>query len=369
MTVQTFPTLAASNASLPEVERFLAPISEERPAGEWLRFDPLYDEVRRMREEDDASLPQGVWQRELKRADWEGVARLCETALETRTKDLQIGAWMTEAWIRVYGFRGFERGIQVLDALCRTFWEELYPAFEDGSVEARVAPIAWASERLVLPLKSIPLTAPAGEQAVAFAWRDWEAALYLANQTKTPGAQAAPVPERAVTQAKFLVSVSLTPAARFVALEADLKAANAALDALDQTLTERLGPLEAPSLMSLRTALTAMQNYVGRVRAERGERGELPAPMPLDEPLGQEVAMTTEPMSSGGAIASRAEAYQRLREASEYLMRTEPHSPVPYLVRRAISWGNLSLAELLEELLQKNADLPTINALLGIRKT
>jgi type VI secretion system protein ImpA len=41
---------------------------------------------------------------------------------------------------------------------------------------------------------------------------------------------------------------------------------------------------------------------------------------------------------------------------------------VPYLVRRAISWGNLSLAELLEELLQKNADLPTIYALLGIKR-
>lgn len=85
--------------------------------------------------------------------------------------------------------------------------------------------------------------------------------------------------------------------------------------------------------------------------------------------------MTTEPMAltevvaSIGPIASRADAYQRLREASDYLMRTEPHSPVPYLVRRAISWGNLSLAELLEELLQKNADLNTINALLGIRKT
>jgi type VI secretion system protein ImpA len=69
-----------------------------------------------------------------------------------------------------------------------------------------------------------------------------------------------------------------------------------------------------------------------------------------------------------GVIASRAEAYQALREASDFLMRTEPHSPVPYLVRRAISWGNLSLAELLEELLQKNSDVSAIYALLGMKK-
>ena len=70
-----------------------------------------------------------------------------------------------------------------------------------------------------------------------------------------------------------------------------------------------------------------------------------------------------------GPIATRAEAYARLREASDYLLRTEPHSPVPYLIRRAISWGNMSLADVLEQLLQKNADLATIYALLGIKQS
>ena len=73
--------------------------------------------------------------------------------------------------------------------------------------------------------------------------------------------------------------------------------------------------------------------------------------------------------SSSGVIASRAEAYLKLREAADFLMRTEPHSPVPYLIRRAISWGNLSLGELLEELLHKNADLATVYTLLGIKKS
>ncbi|HYN21582.1 MAG TPA: type VI secretion system protein TssA, partial [Thermoanaerobaculia bacterium] len=74
----------------------------------------------------------------------------------------------------------------------------------------------------------------------------------------------------------------------------------------------------------------------------------------------------TEAPRSGG-VSSRSEAYQRLAEAADYLLRTEPHSPVPYLIRRAVSWGNLSLAELLQELLQKNADLPTLYTLLGIK--
>ena len=59
--------------ALHPIERFLSPISEASPSGESLRFDAIYDDIKKLREEDDASLPQGVWQRELKRADWPGV--------------------------------------------------------------------------------------------------------------------------------------------------------------------------------------------------------------------------------------------------------------------------------------------------------
>jgi type VI secretion system protein ImpA len=68
-----------------------------------------------------------------------------------------------------------------------------------------------------------------------------------------------------------------------------------------------------------------------------------------------------------GAITSRADAYYRLAEASEYLMRTEPHSPVPYLVKRAVQWGNMSLAELLYEFVGNPDDLVAIQRLLGMR--
>jgi type VI secretion system protein ImpA len=354
--------------SVPDLSRFLTPISEEQPAGEWLRFDAVYDDIKILREQDDPTLPQGVWKRELKRADWPGVARLAEATLESRSKDLQIAAWMTEAWIHLHGFRGFERGFCVIAALCRNFWDSLYPLIDDGEVAPRLAPIAWVSDKLVLPLKSVPLTAAAGEQTMSYGWRDWESALYFAKSAKP----AATIPDSVVTQSKFMVAVSLTPAAHFVTLETELSAAVAAVDALEQALREKLGDAATPSLTTLRTPLVAMQQFVTRVRAERGEPAES-TPVAVDAAPGEEPVMSTSatpelpPMT--GAISNRAEAYHRLREASDYLMRAEPHSPVPYLVRRAISWGNLSLAELLEELLQKNTDLATINALLGIRKS
>ena len=70
----------------------------------------------------------------------------------------------------------------------------------------------------------------------------------------------------------------------------------------------------------------------------------------------------------GSPIRSRAEAYRRLAEAADYLLRTEPHSPAPYLVRRAVAWGGMSLGELLEELVQGDSDLKAIYTLLGMRE-
>ena len=71
--------------------------------------------------------------------------------------------------------------------------------------------------------------------------------------------------------------------------------------------------------------------------------------------------------STSGPIQSRADAYYRLAEAAEYLIRTEPHSPVPYLVKRAVQWGNMPLAQLLTEFIGNPEDLVTIQRLLGMR--
>jgi type VI secretion system protein ImpA len=360
-----------------DLERLLAPISEEAPAGVWLRFEPVYDEIKRLRVEEDAGLPQGVWQREIKRAEWPAMAELCAEVLAASSKDLQVAAWLTEAWLHVHGFPGLERGARLLAGLCRAFWPDLYPSLahgDDVDIEARLAPIAWASDRLQLALKQVPVTAPASEDATPYGWQDWEAGLYLANLTQLDSAGAAKERERGmVPQARFQVSVSLTPAPWFARVVTETAGALAGLADLEAALAELCGPA-APSLAGLRSPLAAIQAFASRVLQERGEVVPLSAATAAahageESPVPEEAADAASSAISSAMISSRSEAYRRLTEAADFLLRTEPHSPVPYLVRRAVSWGNLSLAELLQELLQKNADLPTIYTLLGIQRS
>lgn len=51
------------------------------------------------------------------------------------------------------------------------------------------------------------------------------------------------------------------------------------------------------------------------------------------------------------APQSRDEAYRLLAIVADYLMRYEPHSPVPYMLKRALDWGGKPLPELLAELM------------------
>ena len=47
-------------------------------------------------------------------------------------------------------------------------------------------------------------------------------------------------------------------------------------------------------------------------------------------------------------------------EAAEYLLRTEPHSPTPYLVKRAVEWGSMSLFEVFQQIIRNEGEMQEI---------
>jgi type VI secretion system protein ImpA len=362
-------TMEAPHSEAFDLAPLLAPIPGDKPAGEWLRYDAVFDEIRKLRQADDPSLPQGVWKHELKRADWQGVADRASHSLATRSKDLQLAVWLTEAWLHRSGYAGFAAGMRLITALCREFWDGLYPPLEGQPDGARMAPLAWAAEKLVLPLKGIAVTAPDGEESVPLTWADSERALYYDNLEKrgaaTPGSAAA---SGIVTHPQFLISASLTPAAFYAPLARDLAEARAALDELDETLGH-LAPDDAPSFAQLRTVLETIAAFVAHILDERVHTGEIAASSAGFDPAEHGFSpFASDPFGPPGSIASRGEAFLRLREAAEFLLRSEPHSPVPYLVMRAVSWEHMQLADLLGELLRNSSDLAALYSLLGMNR-
>ncbi|MCL1078180.1 type VI secretion protein [Parashewanella spongiae] len=70
----------------------------------------------------------------------------------------------------------------------------------------------------------------------------------------------------------------------------------------------------------------------------------------------QQIMMTqSQNMSQTAAMNSinRNVALHQLREISDYFRQSEPHSPVSFLIEKAIRWGGMSLPDLLKEMLEE----------------
>ena len=339
-----------------ETDRLLSPISAMEPTGEFLRYEGTYDTIAGMRREDDPDLAVGVWKADLKKADWPRVAQACLMAIETRSKDLQIAAWLLDAWIRIHGLSGLREGLHLIAELSDTYWDGLHPGIQEGDLEYRLAPLFWIDEKVSIQVKLLPITSPAGDDVAAYTLSDWEAA--CRNHGRGPA------PSGEVTPARFQQSATMTPTAWLSALARDANSALAANEELRRVLEAQCGR-HAPALSRMRETL---ESILSLCSAALLGRDDLPKQRHEgDEPNGEPADMAVENGNGHGderTIRTRADAYQRLAEAADFLARTEPHSPVPHLVRRAVAWGGLSLQDLLPELVRDNAQLAEIYRLL-----
>jgi type VI secretion system protein ImpA len=341
----------------------LAPISADAPCGEYLLYDDLYARIREARREDDPQLSQGDWKQERKKADWDLVERLCVEALTGRSKDLQLAAWLTEAWIYRHGIAGLCGGLHLLLQLAVEYWEPIHPPLDQADPEQRLSAFIWMNEKFYLALGRIPLSAPTLKDVGPYSFLEREEAWKLEAGSK---AEKEAEKEGRPTRNRVVNSMNFTPTAFFQQLSILLAGAQEVLAVLSDQLDEFTGR-HAPSFGKLAKQLSGFQHVVQRALGERPVEETAVAGEVIEAGGGDAL-----PEERGGGtvsalrIGSRNEAYQRLSEVAEYLLRTEPHSPTPYLIKRAISWGNLSLGELLLEIVNDERDLMAIYNLLGI---
>ncbi|MES2183298.1 MAG: type VI secretion system protein TssA [Pseudomonadota bacterium] len=361
---------------------FIAPIPGDNPAGPSLRYDPLYAKIREARAADDPDLPLGEWERPLKRSNWGEVERLCTQALEQRSKDLQIAFWLCEAWVHRHGVAGFTAGVDLVLVLVRQFWDSVHPEIDDGDADARVSPFQWANDalpmtlRLHLPLVRMPdYDPPVGTLDL------WERTLVPPPEPPKPK-RGDPPPQDGPKKAGRPDMIAHATGDRLLELAEmadDLKEVTRSWQSLSTLLDEKLGP-EAPGLGKVTVTLEQLHRAVLGVldgRDPRAARTDPDSQAALNEPdptPPSEDAMTATPLPpvaatpvvAIGPIANRDDAYRLLEIAASYLERTEPHSPTPYLVKRAVTWGRMSLSDLMQEILREEGDLNRYFSLLGI---
>ncbi|RXE98086.1 type VI secretion system ImpA family N-terminal domain-containing protein [Pseudoalteromonas sp. PS5] len=80
----------------------------------------------------------------------------------------------------------------------------------------------------------------------------------------------------------------------------------------------------------------------------------------------QAAVVATQPVVAK-AVYTREHALEELNRIAVFFKKTEPHSPIPYLLARAIRWGNMSFSDLMGELIAKDSPaLAEISKLTGV---
>jgi type VI secretion system protein ImpA len=339
--------------------RLLSPLEGTFPTGLPMRGTMSYRMVEQARHSDDATLPMGSWAVELKRANWPKTSALIVNALDGVGKDLQLASWLFEAELNQRGFVAIAPCFTLLRGLCETWWSELHPQGDNGDFDARCNIVRWLNEKLLATLSLLPLVDD-GDRAAS--WSHWELAHYYERLRAVHG----DLPEEARDAATLDDLHELLAASHAEALRdrhAELQPGREAIAAFERFLRERLGH-DAPSLNKLDDMLAKVQAPLRGEMARRGEgmervsvpvAGHAPgSEASTDEDVEQPDDAGEAPHSLAQLLGDREHAYRVLAEISDYLMQVEPHSPVPYLIRRAVAWGQLNAAELYQEVFQKS---------------
>jgi type VI secretion system protein ImpA len=335
--------VAFSQACGIEFETLVAPFDGPNRAGVPPNETGVQAAIKQAREADDASLPLGAWEHELRRADWDKVAQLTADALAQQGKDLQLAAWLLEAQIYRYGFSAIGGCLHLIERLCVEFWDDLHPNQDAPAYTRRANIFSWMNRKLPPLVRQIPMAMGAQEHHYCLA--DWERARrYEQHRQADPGGGA-----EGPSASDLSAAMAATPSETYAAMERELSDAIALLERLSATLGERMGR-DAPALGGLGAALEQARALFDAELYRRGAR-RTNAATPIQ--VGQ-AAVRSEPERlpalAEGPIRDRAEAYARLDEVAAYLQCLEPHSPVPYLIRRAAEWGQHNAVELYQEL-------------------
>lgn len=360
-----------------DTDLLLAPLPGNQPGGEDLSFSAAFDDIAEMRRADDPTLKQGEWVTPIKQADWASAATLCESLLTSRTKDLRLALWLTEARAMTHGYAGLASGLALCTALCEQHWPHLHPLPDGDDAEERIGNIAWMLQRLGELASALPVTA--GRKGERFTLQDLRHARQWQAQAERNGQPADTLPAdqpNAITVTRFRQALQETPAERLRETVDALRGTRAQLQAWQGVVDARLGR-DGPSFVSAREALEQAGHELEKLAREAGALSSSPL---TGEPHG--ATSTTEPQAeaTGSANAptpssasrrpsvphTRAEALQQLQLVADFFRRTEPHSPVAYLADKAIKWGEMPLHRWLGEVVKDPASMAHLQELLGL---
>lgn len=355
-----------------DINGLLQPVSEASPAGSDIREDssptsPYYS-IKDARNAARAAERNSMFDGGSPEAteSWRKVIALAPDILKNQAKDLEVACWYSEALIRRHGFQGLRDSFSLIRQLIEQYWDNLYPMPDEDGMETRVAPLAGlngegAEGVLIAPIRNVNITE--GSSIGPFNFWQYQQALDVQKITDEEQ-RSAKADKLGFNLDDIERAVSESSEQFYVDLRDDLEAAIAEFRKASRLLDGHCGTHHAPPTSNI---ITTLENSLGAVKYLG--KNKLPAEVVTEE--GTTSAAAGPAAAAGGtvqgALQSRADAFRKLTEISEFFRKTEPHSPLSYILARAVKWGDMPLNELIMELIPESSARDHFRSLTGIK--
>lgn len=349
------------DTALLDIDPLLLPIPGNKPAGDATAYPyRLREKLGDLRVEersedfDDATRPA-----QLKRADYPGIIKLATEALTSQAKDLRIACHLIEALTKTAGFTGLQQGLCLLRRMLAECWDRLEPNVDDGDLDSRASPIVNllddSSRGFCFPntVRQVPIAA--GQSVLS-----WQR-LYTKRDADS---------EKEIAATQVNANVAMVTQTK-QAIDAALAELDALCHAMDDCLKD-----SSPSLSNLRKAIEEAQLMAGGFLPR--EKAAPPASEPAKTDKTASVSTTANnavtaaagsPPSYTQIATARDDVYAQLTQAAALLAQLEPHSPIPYLVRRAVDLGKLPFPQLMQQLIREEHILTDLQREFGLNTT
>ena len=112
----------------------VSPVSEKKPSGTDVRYEPIFDELQ-------AELDKlgSVTARE--QFDWNNVRQPAAIILKSHSKDLLVAAYLGASLMHTGGAEGLRDSVALMEGLVKTHWDTLYPPKK--RMRGRVSALKW----------------------------------------------------------------------------------------------------------------------------------------------------------------------------------------------------------------------------------
>ena len=236
--------------------------------------------------------------------DWKKIEDAGKEVLRDHSKEVLAAAWIAYAGLRSGRLGQLAVGLAGCRDLLKAFWDTGFPALP--RVKARRNALEWLGERAAAAITPQDVASPQGQEAAG-------RCLAVIEEIETIARE------------------------RFEGEDSGLSAVRRLL----KESTSRNAPTGGAAPATPAPAAAGGAVMAASAPAEGGNAGA-GAPQVI--------------VVQAGPPQNRQEAIDRLEQIADFFQRTEPHSPMGFLLARAVSWNSKTFQEVMLELLRNKDD-------------